>query len=312
MNLITLKGFEPDELEAMIETSLEVKQNPSRYAHVLSNKTLYMLFQKTSTRTALAFGLGAAELGGRYFTQKWDDSNFTVGDLFDETRYVARNVDIILARLKRHADIENMGKASPVPVINGCCEKDHPTQALADCLTIKEMFGTYRKTMLYVGVWNNIFNSLIDIFPRLGGHLIGVCPIINQASISNDEIPDVIKTVNHFEFYGRSEIDPEKLHQLAGEVDIIYTDTWVDMEYFNNPDFRRLQEERVTLMKPFSVTSDLLQNSRAVVMHDMPIHAGYEIERSVVEGHMETILRQAENRRHVAKGIMMHLLGLEK
>jgi ornithine carbamoyltransferase len=288
-----------------------VKQNPSRYRDALADKTLYMLFEKTSTRTSLAFGLGMAELGGRYFNQKWEDSNFAVADIADETRYVARNVEIILARLKKHADIETMGQASLIPVINGCCDKYHPTQALADCLTIKERFGTYRKTMVYVGVWNNVFNSLAASFPRLGGRLIGICPVINEAAVSAEEITEMVKTTENLEFYGRADVTPERLRGIVAAADIVYTDTWVDMEFFNDPAYRDLREERVALMKPFSVTSTLLKDSPAVVMHDMPIHAGYEIERDVVERHIETILDQAENRRHAAKGILMALLGVK-
>jgi len=113
MNLISLKRLETGLLEAIIETSFLIKKNPLRYAEALKNKTLYMLFEKSSTRTALAFGLGFDELGGRYFIQRWQDSNFVVGEIADETRYVASNVDIILARLKRNEDIEAMGSASP-------------------------------------------------------------------------------------------------------------------------------------------------------------------------------------------------------
>ena len=83
----------------------------------------------------------------------------------------------------------------------------------------------------------------------------------------------------------------------------------MDMEFSNDPAFKSMVEDRVAIMKPFSITSALLKNSHALVMHDMPIHAGYEIEREVVERHLGIILDQAENRRHVAKGIFMHLLG---
>ena len=311
MNLIALKTLETAALKTIIEISLLVKQNPFQYAEALKNKTLYMLFEKTSTRTALAFGLGFNELGGRYFIQRWQDSNFVVGEIPDETRYVARNVDIILARLKRNVDIEAMGKASPIPVINGCCNKYHPTQALADCMTVKEKFGTYRKTMLYVGIWNNVFNSLVASFPRLGGRLIGVCPIINDAAVSAQEAMEVVRTTKNLEFYGYPKVTPEKLKELVDEADIVYTDTWVDMEFSNDPAFQGLTEKRVAIMETFSVTSALLKDSHALVMHDMPIHAGYEIEREVVERHLETILCQAENRRHVAKGIFMHLLSVK-
>jgi len=83
------------------------------------------------------------------------------------------------------------------------------------------------------------------------------------------------------------------------------------MEFINNPEFKSLKEERVKLMKPYQITTELMKDSPAVVMHDMPIHPGYEIEREVVEAHIETILRQGENRRHVAKGIFTFLLGVD-
>ncbi|MFC1533457.1 ornithine carbamoyltransferase [Thermodesulfobacteriota bacterium] len=311
MNLITLKSLETARLESIIEKSLLVKESPSQYREALNGKSLYMLFEKTSTRTSLAFGLGFNEIGGIYFIQRWQDSNFVVGEIVDETRYVARNVDIILARLKHNSDIECMGQASPIPVINGCCNKYHPTQGLADCMTVKEIFGTYSKTMLYVGIWNNVFNSLVSSFPRLGGKLIGVCPIINEDTISVQEAAEVANITENLEFYDRADITPKILKQLVSEVDIVYTDTWMDMEFFNNPEFKDLKEERIRVMSPFSISSELLENSHAVVMHDMPIHTGCEIEREVVDSHLETILKQAENRRHVAKGIFMNLLDAD-
>jgi ornithine carbamoyltransferase len=123
MNLIALKTFETALLETIIETSLLIKQNPCQYADVLKNKSLYMLFEKTSTRTALAFGLGFNELGGRYFIQRWQDSNFVVGEIPDETRYVARNVDIILARLKRNKIMGDVVEKQHLTIILTCDKK---------------------------------------------------------------------------------------------------------------------------------------------------------------------------------------------
>jgi ornithine carbamoyltransferase len=309
MNLITLKAFGTSQIESIIDTSIQIKQDPLKYGEVLKNKKMYMLFEKTSTRTTVGFSFGFTELGGTYFFQRWHESNFAVGEIADETRYVARNVDIILARLKQNKAIEAMGKSSPIPVINGCCDKYHPTQALADCMAVKELFGTYQKTLLYIGIWNNVFNSLVYSFPRLGGKLIGVCPIINEASISKQELDEVVTNTPNLEFYNASEATPEKLKALVNAADIVYTDTWVDMEFFNNPEYKDIKEERIKLMKPYALTSELLKDSQVKVMHDMPMHPGYEIERDVIEAHLETILHQAENRRHVAKGIFMFLLG---
>lgn len=308
MHLITLESLEASVIESIIEMGINLKVKPGRHENLLQGKRLYMLFEKTSTRTALAFGLGFNELGGKYFVQRWEDSNFVVGEIADETRYVARNVDIILARLKRHEDIQQMAQYSPVPLINGCCNKCHPTQALADCMTVKEHFGTYAKTMLYLGIWNNVFNSLVHSFPRLGGRLIGVCPIVNKSTLSEEDAADIASATRNMEFY-RGDIDPGRLKALVDEADIIYTDTWVDMEYSNNPEYREGKEKRLNLMRPFSLTSELLKDSRAMVMHPMPMHPGEEIERPVIENHLDRILDQAENRRHTAKAIFVHLLG---
>ena len=307
MNLITLQAYSPEQIASMIDTSITIKQNQEQYEHVLDHKKLYMLFEKTSTRTALGFSMGFMELGGKYFLQRWEESNFAVGDVVDEARYVATNVDIILARLKHHEDIAAMGDASPVPVINGCCNKFHPTQALADCMTIKELFGTYEKTLLYIGIWNNTFQSLVNSLPRLGGKLIGVCPIINDATISPEAAQQIAAITPNFMFYQAA--TPQQLKELVNSVDVVYTDTWVDMEFFSNPEFQHLKEERVKLMKPYGLTADLLKGSLAKVLHDMPMHPGYEIDRDVIEAHIATILQQGENRRHVAKGIFCHLLG---
>jgi len=311
MNMTTLKTFDAAQLESIIDASIKIKKNPTQYGELLKNKNLYMLFEKTSTRTSLSFGLGINELGGRYFIQKWEDSNFSIGEVVDETRYVARNVDMILARLKKNSDIEAMGECSPIPVINGCCNKYHPTQALADCMTIKETFGTYKKTLLYLGIWNNVFNSLVYSLPKLGGKLIGVCPIINESSITEQEISKLLSENENIELHREPDMTPKELKKIASRSDIVYTDTWVDMEFFTNPEFKDLKEERVNMMKPFAITAELLVDSPAVVMHDMPIHPSYEIERDVVETHMEIILNQAENRRHVAKGIFTQLLGVD-
>ena len=310
MNMVTLKDYDAATIESIIDSSIKIKKDPLKYGGVLKNKNLYMLFEKTSTRTSLSFGLGFNELGGKYFIQKWDDSNFSIGEVVDETRYVARNVDVILARLKENSNIEAMGASSPIPVINGCCNRYHPTQAMADCMTVKEIFGTYQKTMVYLGIWNNVFNSLVYSFPKLGGKLIGVCPIINESTISKKDAAALVDSNDNIECYGEKDITAKKLKDIVNQADIVYTDTWVDMEFFVNPDFKDLKEARIKQMKPYAITADLLKKSPAKVMHDMPIHPGYEIDRDVVETHIETILDQAENRRHVAKGIFTHLLGI--
>ncbi len=309
-HFINFESLETDEIDKIIENAIIIKNNPERFSDVLEGKFLYELFQKTSTRTALSFSIGMEELGGKYFFQKWEDSNFNVGEIRDEVRYIGSNVDIIMARLKFNKDINEMAYYSPIPVINGCCNKYHPCQVMADLLTVKELFGTYNIKMLYVGVLNNVLNSLMESLPRLGGKLFVLTPIVNIASFDQKIIDDAEKTGN-LHLLNHTEYIDGKLLDLVNDMDIIYTDSWVDMEFFNNSEFMEFKNERIDEMMPFQLNSELLSGSEAKIMHDMPIHAGYEISREMIEKNIEVILQQAANRKHVQKAIMLYLLNGE-
>jgi ornithine carbamoyltransferase len=306
MNFINFNNFGAEKLAEILELAEKIKKSPHNYSSTLSGTFLYMLFQKTSTRTALSFAQGIQELGGAYFSQNWADSNFAIGEIKDEARYVGKNAHIIAARLKQNRDIEEMAKYAQIPVINGCCNKFHPCQAMADLLTVKELFGSFDVKMLYIGARNNVLNSLMQSFPALGGKLYALTPIA-QNGAQDCEIDDFAAKTGNF-FKVNDNISFAQLVDFAAEMDVIYTDTWVDMEFFGNAAFEDKNREKVEKMKPFKVSREMLKKSRAVVLHDMPIHAGYEIERDVAEDNMEYILRQAENRRHVQKGILTYLL----
>ncbi len=306
-HLINFKNFSSDYLEDILQKASQIKADPAKYAAALKGKKLYMLFQKTSTRTALSFAFGMSGLGGEYFVQKWDDSNFAVGEIQDETRYVARNVDVIMARLMTNENISLMAKYSTVPVINGCCNMYHPCQAMADLLTVKEIFGTLKVKLLYVGVRNNVLNSLMDSLPRLGGDLLAVTPIVNEPSIDDELYRTALKT-GHFHDIGSGNPSASDLKKAAKEADVIYTDTWVDMEFIHDEKAAGMKDERIAKMLPFQINDELLKSSRAVIMHDMPIHASYEITREVVEKHMSTILQQAENRKYAQQAILLKLV----
>lgn len=306
IHLLNLKDHDTVFINSIIERSAQIKSAPSKFRDILKTKRMYMLFQKTSTRTALSFGLGMVELGGVYFHQNWNDSNFAIGEIQDEVRYVGRNVDIIMARLRLNDDINTMAKYSSVPVINGCCNKHHPCQALADLLTIKELFGTFKVRMLYIGVRNNVLNSLMESFPRVGGELLALTPIVNQPSF-DQSVLDTATSTSRFTNIDSS-ISKEELKKLIKTVDVIYIDSWVDMEFFKDKEYEQIKKDRISKMMPYQINADILEGSKAIVMHDMPIHTGYEITRDVVEKNIDIILRQSENRRHAQNGILVTLL----
>ena len=157
MQLINFKELSGQQLMEIIDKALEVKRNPEKYRTALNGKSLAMIFQKTSTRTRVAFEVAMTQLGGHALYIDWRTTNLALADIYDEIRYLSRNVDCILARLMKNADLQVMAKASRVPVINGCDEKYHPSQAITDLMTMKEKKGTLKGVKLvYIGAHNNV------------------------------------------------------------------------------------------------------------------------------------------------------------
>ena len=306
-NMLNFKNFSAEELMEILEIAQDMKANPAKYADSRKGKKLYSLFEKTSTRTFLSFATGITELGGTYFNQLWEDSNFVLGEPVSEIKYVCRNVDIIMARLVKNETVELFGNNVTVPFINGCDSSYHPCQILADALTILEKFGSLNVKLLYIGAKNNVFNSLVEFFAKMKmGTLYGLTPLVNNTACG----PDFYEEAKATGYY--VELDPtmsmEEAKTYVKDMDILYTDTWVDMEFFNNPAYQQQKEETLAKMMPYQINDELLEGSKAIVFHDMPMHVGFEISESVEMKHLETILDEAENRRHAEKAVMYTLI----
>ena len=307
-NMVNFSNFSKEELSDILDLAFDMKKNPEKYAEALKGKKLYTLFEKTSTRTFLSFSTGITELGGTYYNQLWKDSNFVLGETVSEIKYVGRNVDIIMARLIKNETVELFNKNSTVPFINGCDSTYHPCQILADALTLKEHFGGLNVKMLYIGAKNNVFNSLVEFFAKMGeGTIYGLTPLVNETAVDAD-FYEKAKATGHY-----VELDPamsmEEAKKYASEMDVLYTDTWVVMEFFNNPAYKQQKEETLAKMMPYQINKEFLAGSKAKVMHDMPMHVGYEISQDVVDENLEFILDQAEIRRHAEKAVMVTLLN---
>jgi len=302
MHLINFKELSGQELDALVDLGVEVKHNPKKYRKAFEGKSAALIFQKTSTRTRVAFEVAMTQLGGHGLFIDWRTTNFTLADISDEVRYLSRNVDCIMARLLYNADLLKMANASRVPVINGCDEKYHPTQALADLITIKEKKGTLKGAKLvYIGVHNNVCNSLIEGCTKTGVKLTTVTPIFNEAARDDELLAEAKKTG-----LWQSTLDAKK---AVKDADFVYTDTWIDMEFFTDPKFATEKEKRIKLMMPYQINADLLKGSDAYILHDMPIHRGYEISAEAIENPKSMIYEQAENRLYSAKAIFLKLLG---
>ena len=302
MHLLNFKNWTGQQIEEIIDKAIEIKANPKRWRDTLQEKSLAMIFQKTSTRTRVSFEVAMTQLGGHAVFLDWRTTNFMLADIADETKYLSRNVDVIMARLMRHADMQAMAQASLVPTINGCDEKYHPCQALADLMTVKEKKGKLKGLkFVYIGVLNNVCNSLIEACTMTSMKITTVTPIIHEPA-SDKELIEKAKKTGLYE----TTLNPKKALEDA---DIVYTDTWVDMELFQDPRFNQEKEKRISKMMPFQINAELMKDSNALVMHDMPIHRGYEISPEMIDSPNSIIFDQAENRLHSEKAVLLKLLN---
>ncbi|HBF36014.1 MAG TPA: ornithine carbamoyltransferase [Firmicutes bacterium] len=301
-HMLNFKDWSGQELKQILDLAIKVKNNQPKYWQALDHLTLGMIFQKTSTRTRVSHEVAMTQLGGHAIYLDWRSTNLVMAELKDEVRFLARNVDILMARVLTFEQVQEMAEYSRVPVINGCDNKYHPTQALADFQTILEHKGHLEGiNLVYVGIHNNVANSLLDGGTKLGMKITLVTPELNQASLNQELITAAEKT-------GLYEHTLD-IKTAVAKADVVYTDAWVDMEFFLDPKFVDEKKRRIDKMLPYQLNEELLKNSRALIMHDMPIHTGYEISRGVIESPNSIIFDQAENRLHAEKAVLLTLLG---
>jgi ornithine carbamoyltransferase len=300
-DLLTLKELSPKEINDIIDLGINIKKNPENYSTKLKDKSLAMIFQKTSTRTRISFEVGMTQLGGHAIYLDWMKTQFVMADIKDEAKVVSRYVDCIMTRLLRHADLLEIAKGSEVPVINGLCEKYHPCQTLGDLMTIKEHKGKLNGLKLvYLGIGNNVSNTLSLGCIRTGMHFTLCVPEIDPLSIDK-ELLNELKASGLY----NEEKDPKK---AIKDADIVYTDTWINMEVFLDPKFEEEKQRRIKLLMPYQVNKKLLEGSNALVMHDLPAHRGYEIDDYAMACPRSIIFDQAENRLHSQKAILLTLI----
>jgi ornithine carbamoyltransferase len=299
-DLISLGNWSTDDLLVCLDLASAIKAHPADYAERMRGKALAMLFQKTSTRTRVSFAAGMAQLGGTVIPLDWEVSNFTIGGLSDEVRCLDRYVDVIMARMKEHEDLLEIAEASRVPVINGCCNKYHPCQVLADLLTIREKAGRLRDVhLVYVGVFNNVCNTLLQGCLKLDMNVTMVTPEVNRDALDEQVLAWARRSGRYQETLD--------LQAAVAEADFLYTDTWVDMEHYLNPKFESEKNLRMAKLLPYQVNRKLLEKTPALVMHCLAAHRGYEIMGDVLDGERSIAFDQAENRLHAQKAVLLTL-----
>ena len=267
----------------------------------LEGKTLAMIFQKSSTRTRVSFDVGMYQLGGRAIFLSSNDLQMGRGEpISDTAKVLSRFVDGIMIRAIKHSDVEELAKHADVPVINGLTDLEHPCQALADMLTIKEHLGDWEgKKICFVGDGNNVSNSLLLIAPLLGMDMSLACP---KGYEPNENI---LKTAQEYANENNTEITiTDDIGLALQNVDAVFTDVWVSMG-----DEAETKQREIDFA-PFQVNSDLmsLANDGAIFMHCLPAIRGQEVTAEVIDGPQSVIYDEAENRMHAQKAVLYYYM----
>lgn len=293
-HLLTLKDLTKKQILDIINLAQKVKKSPKKYSTKLKGKTLLMIFAKPSLRTNLSFNVGIYQLGGQAIF--YSIQNSTLGrkeSIKDFSKVDSRYVDVVMARLYLHKNIENLAKYSDIPVINGLTNDYHPCQILGDLLTIKERMPLSKAKIAFIGdANNNVTNSLITACNKLG------IPIIISSPNKTEFKPNkrVIKNLKYI--YSK---DPKK---AVKEANIIYSDSWMSYQVPKSQHKRRVKE-----LKPYQVNETLFNlNKKAYFMHCLPAKRGEEVTNEVMDSKRSIIYDQAENRLHAQKAILLKLL----
>ena len=303
-HFLSIADVEPHELKEVLRLARELKAERQVGGNrpLLAGKALGMLFQKPSLRTRVSFEMGMLHLGGWALYLSPDEVGLgTRESPPDVARVLGRYVDGIMARVFAYSDIKALAEYSPVPVINGLSDYNHPCQALADLLTIDEKRGRLQGLKLaYVGDGNNMCTSLLFAATKVGMDMAIASP---QEYTPSHKVVEKAQTLS-LQSGSRVTITSDPVTAVQG-ADILYTDVWVSMG----------QEEetntRLNVFPPYQVNAALLAHAKkdALVMHCLPAHRGQEITGEVADGPQSVLFDQAENRLHAQKAVLVWLMG---
>lgn len=260
----------------------------------LQNKTLAMIFDKSSTRTRVSFEAGMAQLGGSSMFLSPRDLQLGRGEPIEDTaRVMSRMVDVIVIRTHDHLTVETFAAHSRVPVINALTDRYHPCQLLADVQTFIEHRGDIqRKTVAWIGDGNNVCQSWMNASRLLKFTLRVSCPegYAPDAGLLQDCTDTVALVPNP--------------HEAAQNADVVVTDTWASMGQEEE------KAERAKVFAPFGVTREIMAKAKpdALFMHCLPAYRGAEVTTDVIDGPQSVVWDEAENRLHAQKALLEFLL----
>jgi len=284
-DLLRVRDLTREEAETILDLGADLKANPQP---LLPQKTLGLIFGQPSTRTRISFAAAIVQLGGGFVTLTPDEMQLSRGEsVYDTAHVLSRYLDALAIRVLSHDELESWAEAADIPVINALTSVEHPCQALADVLTVRERLGTLDGVRIgWVGDGTNVLDSLAELASLLGADVVAACPDGYEPA---SERLTLVR-------------DPR---EAARDADVLVTDIWVSL----GQEAERAQ--RVRALEPFRLDEALLglASPDAVVLHCLPAHPGEEITPGVLYGERSAVWDEAENRLYVQKALLALLLG---
>ncbi len=302
-SLLRSSDLSKSDIELLLNTASKFAKNPLRAKKTLAKRTVAIYMTKSSTRTRLASETAVAHLGGTPIFLRADDLQIGRGETISDTaKIISGFCSALIVRTFAQSDVDELGKYASVPVINALTDDDHPTQLLADWLTIRENFGKDIKNrkFVYLGDGNNVANAWLIMGATMGAHLVVATPGGKWAPKSS-----VVEAANKIAKLSGGKIEITTDPQAAAkDASVIYTDVWMSMG-----DSESDRAEKFAALAPFAVTNELMKLTAkdSIFMHCLPAHRGEEVAAEVIDGPKSLVWRQAFHRRTTIQALLYHL-----
>jgi len=302
-DLLRTSDLSKADIELLLDTAAKFAKKPLSAKKALAKRSVAIYMTKSSTRTRLASETAVAHLGGTPIFLRGDDLQIGRGETISDTaKIISGFCSALIVRTFAQSDVDELGKYASIPVINALTDDDHPTQLLADWLTIRENFGKDIKNrkFVYVGDGNNVATAWLIMGATIGAHVAVATPggkwapkssVVEQANKIAKQSGAVIEVV----------ADPKAA--VAG-ASVVYTDVWMSMG-----DSESDRAEKMAALNPFAVTNDLMKLTAkdSIFMHCLPAHRGEEVASDVIDGKKSVVWRQAFHRRTTIQALLYHL-----
>ena len=303
-DLLRTEHLSRKDVDLILDTAAQFAENPFRSKDALANQTIAIYMTKSSTRTRLASETAVAHLGGTPIFLRGDDLQIGRGEtIADTAKIISGFASALIVRTFAQSDVDELGAHSTIPVLNGLTDTDHPTQLLADWLTIREVFGNdiSGRKFTYVGDGNNMAHAWLTMGAIMGAHVVVATPSGKWAP-NNSAIETAKRIASSTGAKIEVLTDPEV---AAKDASVVYTDVWMSMG-----DPEEVRAEKLKALAPYAITQNLmsLTTPDSIFMHCLPAHRGEEVAAEVIDGPKSVIWREAYHRRTTIQAILYHLV----